>query len=232
VRASRKRSSSAREAASSPTTWASRRAGQNPRTAPIIANGTSGKTVLSDDGRLAIEVPRDREGTFAPRRVFFEAPRVKIRDEAAVRSKAASRARRAPRQPPQHPRDLGRESLDEGRRRSEGAWLPGHPHRRHDGLKGISEALRPEPRFCELAGAEARHPAGDLHDQRARKCLRAAGQDHQDPGAFSQRRCGDQTDVARAAKHHRRVGRCDRFWKLAMRQFAILYDDHFTAPVE
>jgi putative transposase len=26
--------------------------------------------------------------------------------------------------------------------------------------------------------------------------------------------------------------RCDRFWKLAMRQFAILYDDHFTAPVE
>src|SRR5262245_45337824 len=26
-------------------------------------NGTSGKTVLTDDGALAIEVPRDREGT-------------------------------------------------------------------------------------------------------------------------------------------------------------------------
>jgi transposase-like protein len=30
-------------------------------------NGTSGKTVLTDDGSLAIEVPRDREGTFEPR---------------------------------------------------------------------------------------------------------------------------------------------------------------------
>src|SRR5574338_272425 len=27
-------------------------------------NGTSGKTVLTDDGPVAIEVPRDREGTF------------------------------------------------------------------------------------------------------------------------------------------------------------------------
>jgi len=30
-------------------------------------NGTSGKTVLTDDGPVAIEVPRDRAGTFAPR---------------------------------------------------------------------------------------------------------------------------------------------------------------------
>jgi transposase-like protein len=30
-------------------------------------NGSSGKTVLADDGALAIEVPRDREGTFEPR---------------------------------------------------------------------------------------------------------------------------------------------------------------------
>ena len=30
-------------------------------------NGTSGKTVLTDDGPLSIEVPRDREGTFEPR---------------------------------------------------------------------------------------------------------------------------------------------------------------------
>jgi transposase-like protein len=29
-------------------------------------NGTSGKTVLTDDGAVAIEVPRDREGTFEP----------------------------------------------------------------------------------------------------------------------------------------------------------------------
>ena len=30
-------------------------------------NGTSGKTVLTDDGSVAIEVPRDRAGTFEPR---------------------------------------------------------------------------------------------------------------------------------------------------------------------
>jgi transposase-like protein len=30
-------------------------------------NGTSGKTVLTDDGAVAIAVPRDREGTFEPR---------------------------------------------------------------------------------------------------------------------------------------------------------------------
>ena len=29
-------------------------------------NGTSGKTVITDDGPLAIDVPRDREGTFKP----------------------------------------------------------------------------------------------------------------------------------------------------------------------
>ena len=30
-------------------------------------NGTSGKTVLTDDGAMTIDVPRDREGTFEPR---------------------------------------------------------------------------------------------------------------------------------------------------------------------
>ena len=30
-------------------------------------NGTGGKTVLTDDGPLTIEVPRDRDGTFEPR---------------------------------------------------------------------------------------------------------------------------------------------------------------------
>jgi len=30
-------------------------------------NGTSGKTVLTDDGPLPIDVPRDREGTFEPK---------------------------------------------------------------------------------------------------------------------------------------------------------------------
>jgi putative transposase len=32
-------------------------------------NGSSGKTVLTDDGPVPIEVPRDREGTFEPQRI-------------------------------------------------------------------------------------------------------------------------------------------------------------------
>ena len=41
--------------------------GPKPQEASNHRNGTSGKTVLTDDGAMAIEVPRDREGTFEPR---------------------------------------------------------------------------------------------------------------------------------------------------------------------
>ena len=37
-----------------------------PEDASNHRNGTSGKTVLTDDGPLRIEVPRDREGSFEP----------------------------------------------------------------------------------------------------------------------------------------------------------------------
>ncbi len=37
-----------------------------PELASNHRNGTSGKTVLTDDGAVAIEVPRDRAGTFEP----------------------------------------------------------------------------------------------------------------------------------------------------------------------
>jgi transposase-like protein len=41
--------------------------GTKPEDTTNHRNGTSGKTVLTDDGSLAIDVPRDREGTFEPR---------------------------------------------------------------------------------------------------------------------------------------------------------------------
>ena len=41
--------------------------GEQPEETPNHRNGTSAKTVLTDDGPLAIEVPRDRDGTFEPR---------------------------------------------------------------------------------------------------------------------------------------------------------------------
>ena len=41
--------------------------GDKPESATNHRNGNSGKTVLTDDGPLRIEVPRDREGDFEPR---------------------------------------------------------------------------------------------------------------------------------------------------------------------
>jgi putative transposase len=40
--------------------------GSKPHDTTNHRNGTSGKTVLTDDGPLALDVPRDREGTFEP----------------------------------------------------------------------------------------------------------------------------------------------------------------------
>src|SRR5436305_13761365 len=41
--------------------------GAKPEEAPNHRNGTGRKTLLTDDGPLPIEVPRDRDGTFEPR---------------------------------------------------------------------------------------------------------------------------------------------------------------------
>lgn len=153
--------------------------GTKPETATHHRNGTSGKTVLTDDGSVDLAVPRDRAGTFEPqlipkhaRRftgfddkilalyargltvreiqaflaeryavevspdlistvtdavhaevtawqqralepmypvVFFDALRVKIRDEGTVRSKGRlSRARSLARRESRHPGDLDR----------------------------------------------------------------------------------------------------------------------------
>ena len=41
--------------------------GAKPEDTTNHRNGTSGKTVLTDDGPLTLEVPRDRAGTFEPR---------------------------------------------------------------------------------------------------------------------------------------------------------------------
>src|SRR5919206_1136811 len=41
--------------------------GTKPEDTTNHRNGTGGKTVLTDDGPLAIDVPRDRDGSFEPR---------------------------------------------------------------------------------------------------------------------------------------------------------------------
>jgi putative transposase len=174
--------------------------------------------VLTDDGALSIEVPRDRDGTFEPRLiakherrftgfddkvlalyargmtvreiqgfladmyavevspdlispvtdgivaevtawqsrplermypvVFFDALRVKIRDEATVRSKAIYLALAVL---PDGTREIlglwieadrRRQVLDEGLQRSQDARLPGHPHRGHRWAQGHERGAR------------------------------------------------------------------------------------------
>jgi putative transposase len=41
--------------------------GTKPEESNNHRNGTSGKTVLTDDGPLALDLPRDRDGSFEPR---------------------------------------------------------------------------------------------------------------------------------------------------------------------
>lgn len=41
--------------------------GSKPEETTNHRNGSSAKTVLTDDGPLAFDVPRDREGTFEPK---------------------------------------------------------------------------------------------------------------------------------------------------------------------
>lgn len=47
-------------------------------------NGTSGKTVLTDDGPVSIEVPRDREGTFEPQLIGTHARRFTGFDDKVI----------------------------------------------------------------------------------------------------------------------------------------------------
>ena len=92
--------------------------------------------------------------------VFFDALRVKIRDEATVRSKAIYLALAVlPDGTPRHPRavdraDRRRQVLDEGLQRPEDARLPGHPDRGH---------RRPERHERGAGGGLSGDDAADLH---------------------------------------------------------------------
>ena len=63
----------------------------SPTTRPIIAMARSGKTVLTDDGPLALDVPRDRDGTFEPRLIpQTRAPLHRLRRQDRWRSMRAA----------------------------------------------------------------------------------------------------------------------------------------------
>ncbi len=49
--------------------------GLKPEDTTNYRHGSSGKTVLTDDGPLALDLPRDRDGRFEPRLIGLRAPR-------------------------------------------------------------------------------------------------------------------------------------------------------------
>ena len=55
--------------------------GEKPPDTSNQRNGTSGKTVLTDDGPLALDIPRDRDGTFEPQLISKHARRFSGFDE-------------------------------------------------------------------------------------------------------------------------------------------------------
>ena len=78
-----------RSAASSPET---RPRGTKPDATTNHRNGTSEKRVLTDDGAIAVEVPRDRAGTFEPQLIPKHARRLAAlshRTSGAVHSEGA-----------------------------------------------------------------------------------------------------------------------------------------------
>ena len=50
--------------------------GDKPDDTPNHRNGTSAKRVVTDDGPMAVEIPRDREGTFEPQLIPKHARRL------------------------------------------------------------------------------------------------------------------------------------------------------------
>src|SRR5690606_30310886 len=69
-----------------------------PQETPNQRNGKSGKTVLTKDGPLQIDVPRDRDGSFEPIHVDEHGPRCKGLDDLLVARTAGgmnARQRRA-----------------------------------------------------------------------------------------------------------------------------------------
>jgi hypothetical protein len=159
--------------------------------------------------------------------VFFDALRVKIRDEGSVRSKAVY---------------LALAILPDGSRDILGIWMEQTEGAKcwrkvftdlktrgcqdiliavTDGLKGMADALAAvypatplhrrelatrlvarDSVLCVSAG----RPESGLHDQRTGKCPRAAPQDLENPRTLSDRRGRDQTALARAPQHHGDLG--------------------------
>src|ERR687892_214017 len=303
--------------------------GTKPEDTTNHRNGTSGKTVLTDDGPLPIDVPRDREGSFEPRLIgkherrftgfddkiialyargltvreiqaflsemyatdvspdlisavtdavaaevtawqsrplepmypviFFDALRVKIRDEAVVRSKAVYLALAVL-------RDGTREILGIWIEQTEGAkfWLKVFADLKSrgchdiliavtDGLKGMSEALAaayPATTLQTCIVHLLRHSM-EFANWKQRKPLAAALRPiYSAPGA--------DTALASLNARIRKIiktrghfpnddaatkliwlalrnitaawTRTSPAWRPAMNQFAILYGDRFTQP--
>ena len=124
--------------------------------------------------------------------VFFDALRVKIREDAVVRNKAVYLALGAARRQPRHPGPVdrehrGRQVLDEGVQRPEDARRQRHPDRRHrrpqghgrgagrgvsgDHAADLHRAPDPQqPGLCQLEGSEGagRSAPADLHGAQRR----------------------------------------------------------------
>ncbi len=155
-------------------------------------NGRSGKTVLTDDGPLALDVPRDREGTCEPRLIAKHERRVAGFDDKVL-----------------------------------ALYARGMTVREIQAFRGLAPRLGPRHSLLRLP---ARRAAGDRHDNalesvhaRLRKIIKTRGHFPHDDAA---------TKLIWLALRNTTTtwgGRGANYWREAMYQFAVLYEERFTA---
>ena len=173
-------------------------------------NGTSPKTVLTDDGSLTSSVPRDREGTFAPRLIPKHARRFAGFDDKILA--LCARGHDGARDPSLPRGDVRRRSL---------AGFDQYGHRR-PGCRGhrvaAARAVLPN-RTRDILGIWIEQTEG------AKFWMKTRGHLPTDEAATKLIWLALRNITARWG------AKAGNYWHLAMQQFAILFEDRFTPRV-
>jgi len=142
-------------------------------------NAANGKTVLTDEGALRIEVPRDRDGSFAPLLIPKHERRFAGFDDKIVAMYARGMTVREVQGflSDKFGAEAAAAALDVFER---GPWVQALP----DGRGRVAVCLGSRHSVLRVRpGGASRH----LHHERDRERSRAPAQDHQNPRSFPER---------------------------------------------
>src|SRR5258705_343460 len=165
--------------------------GTKPEDTTNYRNGSSGKPVLTDDGPLALAVPRDRDGSFEPRLIGKHERRFTGFDDKVVALYA---------------RGLTVREIQAFLTEMYGVEVS------PDLISRVTDAVVAEVTAWQSRPLEPMYPVvfvdalRGLHHERAGERPRAAAQDHQDSRPLPERRGRDHVHLAGLAQHHGEEG--------------------------